>query len=111
MLCSGCGNPFAIAIRRMYVTVESGEKVPIEKCDKCGALKVEAMPDVSDVHEPYFDEHLANKVHPNGQWVNSRRDKANKLKELGLREKRESTIKYIKDVKARQRYFRDQFGG
>ena len=108
MICSNCGNKEAYCIRGGY---DSKTKTHYESCDVCGNQRVVAMPDVSDVHEPYFDEHLADSKHPDGQWITSRYQKAAILRSLNLREKRESTIKYIKDPVERQRYFKDSFGG
>ena len=110
MKCNNCGNEFAVSLRGGYFTNEKGERQKWESCDRCSKFSVAAMPDCSDVHEPYFDEHLADKQHPQGQWIYSRGHKASVLKQLGLREKRESTVKYIEDVKSRQKYFRDTFG-
>lgn len=104
MICSQCKNENAIRIQVRYT--KHGR---VETCEKCGNLSLEGLPDVSDVHEPYFDEHLADAKHPDGRWIHSRRQKAEVLKEMGLREKRESAIPYIKDEGARRRYFRNHF--
>jgi hypothetical protein len=79
MICS-CGNEDASKVRIVYG--EDGGR--IECCDKCGQLDNSGCePDVF-FREPYFDEHLGNKVHPHGQWVFSKRHKARLLKEQGL---------------------------
>lgn len=110
MKCNSCGNEYAYHIRTGKYKKSNGEYERWEVCDRCGSLPVEGIPDVSDVHEPYFDEHLANAQHPDGQWIYSRKQKAEVLKSMGLREKRESTIPFIKDVEARRKYFRSKFG-
>lgn len=102
MRCNGCGNENAY-----HIYGSAGH----EFCDRCGDRKVVVLnDDVSSVHEPYFDEHLCDKAHPNGQWIHSRGQKAEILKQLGLREKRESNIPYISDARERQKYFRNKFG-
>ena len=110
MKCNNCGNEYAFHVRMGSDKDENGKRVTWERCDKCSDIRVDAMPDVSDVHEPYFDEHLADLKDPQGQMVYSRKDKSEKLKALGLREKRESKIKYYSDPKQRQTYFIDNFG-
>ena len=59
----------------------------------------------------YFDEHLRDKEHPKGRWIYSRQQKADVLKKLGLREKRESKIKFYKDPERRRKYCTDMWGG
>lgn len=111
MKCNGCGNDQAYRIRGGRVKTEDGRYVEYEVCDRCGDLHgVRLNEDVSQVHQPYFDEHLCDKAHPNGQMVYSRSHKADLLKQLGLREKSESKIPYIADVKKRRDYFRANFG-
>lgn len=105
MICNGCNNQEATRIRSHWTGTKWSDV-----CDKCGGVQVKLYDDVSPVHEPYFDEHLCDKEHPKGRWISSRAEKADVLDRLGIREKRESTIPYIKDVKQRQKYFREKFG-
>ena len=111
MICLGCGNQEAYRIRGGKYKDEYGKTVDYEVCDKCGSLKAEKRyEDVSRVDAPYFDEHLCDKEHPKGQWISSRHQKAAVLNKLGLREKSESKIPYIKDINKRREYFRSHFG-
>lgn len=100
MKCKNCGNEHAF-----YIRGGAGW----EMCDKCGAKPSNLTPDVSAVHEPYFDEHLCDKEHKNGQWIYSRGQKAEILNKMGLREKRESNIPFIKDTNARTKWFKERF--
>lgn len=56
-------------------------------CPQCGSKTKRLMSPtriICDL-EPYFDENLADpKKSPHGQWVMSRQDKKNKLKEQNL---------------------------
>lgn len=111
MICSGCGNTKAYRIRGGSYKDEDGKYIKYEICNECGKLKSEKLnEDVSSVHEPYWDEHLCDKENPKGQWVSSRRQKADILNKLQLREKSESKIPYIKDINKRREYFRSHFG-
>jgi len=111
MICSGCGNKEAYRISGGTYKDENGQRVKYEVCDKCGKLRAEKTnEDVSQVHEPYWDEHLCDKENPHGQWIHSRIQKAAVLNKLQLREKRESKIPYIKDINKRREYFRSHFG-
>lgn len=107
MKCAGCGNENAFNIKIGKYKNEQGEYEKYELCDRCGGVRHNAIPDVTDVHEPYFDEHLIDKTHPEGQWIHSRGQKAELLKVRGWREKRESKIPYIQDPIKREKYFKE----
>ena len=110
MLCRGCGNTEAYRIRSGYYKNEQGQRTAYDVCDKCGDVRnISLSPDVSDVKEPYFDPNLCDKEHKHGQWISSRGHKAEILKKLGLREKRESNIPYIKDLDKRRKWFKNNF--
>jgi hypothetical protein len=112
MICNNCKNQNATKWRKGTCKNEKGERVHYEYCDKCGDINNECLlPDVSDVKEPYFDEHLCDARHRHGQMIYTRRQKSEVLNRLGLREKRESTIPYIKDVEQRKKYFKSHYEG
>lgn len=96
---------FASRINAVYVDGKI-----LEVCEKCGDLKIKGLPDVSEVHAPYFDENLRDNEHRKGTLITSRFQKAEVLKRLGLREYRESTVKYYSDPNKRRNYCRDNFG-
>ena len=108
MICRTCKNENAYNIRAYW---DKERQSFYDTCDRCGAIRLDAAPDVSDVHEPYFDENLCTKERPQGTWIHSRGQKAQMLKALGLREKRESNIKYYADPEKRKKYFREQGWG
>lgn len=74
---SGCGNKEARALRIHY-----DKKGNWCECDKCGLVNA----GIADVYfdKPYFDEHLADSKHKEGQWINSKAHKAQVLREQGL---------------------------
>lgn len=61
-------------------------------CNLCEqTLQLSAtQPDVY-FREPYFDEHLADKDNPHGQYINSKRHKARIMKDLRLKESGDKT--------------------
>lgn len=88
-----------------------------ESCDCCGRVIVSALPDVSCPTGGYFDENLADKDHPKGQFIRSKEHKAGVLRQLGLEEagsnRNPTTGKvtpYIADPEKRKRYCRENFG-
>ena len=85
MKCNGCGNEHASKIHIYYITTELKERLKMEKCDSCGVVSSPYLPDVYFEH-PYFDEHIADLKNPQGMWIESKSDKARKMKNLGLRE-------------------------
>jgi len=112
MICS-CGNENATQWRKVY----DAEGNSLECCETCGQVRTPAIPDVY-FKEPYHDEHLADKLHPHGQYVESRRHKARLLKELGLREAGGDknpilgkVAPFISDVGRRRKHFKENFGG
>jgi hypothetical protein len=58
-------------------------------CDRCGGLKNDVGFDDVYFDGPYKDPHLIDYKNPaerNGVWINSRREKAERLQKLGWRE-------------------------
>ena len=113
MRCGGCGNQEAGRIRILY---HDGKRH--EFCDKCGGLGSVGVPDVFCPGGGYFDENLADREHPKGQFVHGKRHKAMLLKKLNRAEwgdaKNPVTGKvtpYIKDPEKRRRYCIENFGG
>lgn len=114
MKCA-CGNEEAAYVR-VFFDQKTGQKTH-EICDKCGNVDI---PVLSDVYfkEPYFDEHLADKDHKHGRWVYSKRQKAQIMKEQGLREAGSDVNPvlgrpqpHISDVDKRRKFYKDNFGG
>lgn len=78
MTCKGCGNEEAYRWRKRDDGAES--------CDKCSSISSPWLPDVY-FKEPYLDPNLAHPDRPkekDGVWVESRRHKAQLMKEQGL---------------------------
>ena len=85
MICRTCGNQNAV---RIHIFYDSESATRTETCDSCGALGNLYAPDVY-FDRPYLDPNLVTpKDHnsPDGIWVESKRHKAQLLKEQGLRE-------------------------
>ena len=79
LICDTCGNKAAI---RMRFTERGG------CCDHCGRLSSVESPDVY-FNRPYLDPNLIDVYKPeqrNGVWIESRRQKAEIMKRLGVRE-------------------------
>ena len=99
MKCRGCGNKEADRTRTRFVDGKF-----IDVCNMCADLSgIRLYDDVSQVHTPYYDEHLKTEI-------TSRAQKADVMKRLNVREKSESTIPYIKDPEKRRKYCLDKFG-
>lgn len=81
MICNGCGNQAAYAVRTTY-----GDGRVEESCNACGGGH--SMANVPDVYfkEPYVDEHLGSEEFPGPKTINSRAEKAYWLKKCNLRE-------------------------
>lgn len=80
MICNGCGNPRARRIR----AYEGGDEI----CDLCGGLGSVTLPDTY-FREAYVDPHLIDPKKPeerNGVLISSKREKAERMKRLGVRE-------------------------
>jgi hypothetical protein len=99
---------------RVYYEGKTNQK--FEYCEKCGQMPSVYIPDVS-FQKPYFDEHLCDKSHPQGQWIHSKRQKAELLRQRNLVEagdrinpKLGYPTPFIKDEKKRQKFFKDNFG-
>jgi ribosome-binding protein aMBF1 (putative translation factor) len=110
--CKGCGNK---SPARVHIEYSEGDK--IEVCDRCGDFhRTSVVPDVY-FNKPYYDEHLAEPHNPNG-YIGSRREKAEAMKRLNLREAGDKKnkilgkpIPYIADPVKRRKFFMDNFGG
>ena len=112
MICQ-CGNDKATRISGCMD--EKGDYKEI--CEVCG--DIQGLVTIPDLYFKgrYFDEHITDDHHRNGTWVESRRHKAKLLKERKLHESGDMInpilgrpAPVIKDVKARQRFFRDNYG-
>lgn len=108
MRCNGCGNEKALHVR-----IGKG----FEICDKCGSLPTTSLPDVFFEGTGYFDENLADKQHPKGQYIHSRRQKAEIIRKLGLREAGSDInpdtgkqLPYIPNPQKRRKFLIDNFG-
>lgn len=80
MICNACGNQNAIRFQMR----ESGGSC----CDHCGTLRSVDNPDVF-FSGPYLDPNLVDVNKPEqkrGVWIESRRQKAEIMKKLGVRE-------------------------
>lgn len=116
MKCS-CGNENALHIRIRWGKDEDGKRRKYEFCEHCGDVPLVSQPDVY-FRSPYFDEHLADKEHPHGQHITSKRHKAEILKKLNMEEvgsrKNPVTGKPIpyfgSDGVKMRKYFKDNFG-
>lgn len=86
MKCDGCGSSEATkVVARIGANGQLEESCNI--CDPSIVLTIN-VPDVY-FDKPYFDSNLGDANKPgcgHGQWVNSKRHKAQILKEQGLRE-------------------------
>ena len=84
MICRGCGNQAAHIVRTRYL-----EGIAEEVCNGCeGALHMGlSAADVYFPGQPYHDENIGDhKTSPGGEWITSKRHKAERLRALGLRE-------------------------
>jgi len=112
MICQ-CGNQTAIRMRIYFDEKGNASEV----CEKCGELdNTNGCPDVF-FERPYLDEHLTDDAHKNGIYVESKRHKAQLLKERGLREAGSDInprlgrpMPFIKDPERRRRFMIDNFG-
>lgn len=81
LLCAGCGNGSALVVRSVYLL-----EGKVETCDKCGGVPLVSCPDVF-FDKPYHDANIGDhKSSPGGEWITSKKHKADRLKALGLRE-------------------------
>ena len=80
MLCDGCGNQHATRIRANSMGMI---------CNRCGDIRGINIPDVF-FPGPYIDPHLVDTSKPNqvknGVFISSRREKAEIMRKLGVRE-------------------------
>lgn len=79
MICSGCGNDRAYAVR---IRFSEGGKV--ESCDMCSA-GFRGVPDVY-FKGAYWDENLATHEHPGPKFITSRQEKKHWLEKCNVRE-------------------------
>ena len=85
MTCNGCGNANAHIISGRHEPGRDGRY--IECCDQCGAVKAPTVPDVY-FREPYVDPHLIRNCmeEKDGVLITSAKMKAERMRELGVRE-------------------------
>ena len=82
MICNGCGNPTAVRVR----ITSDGESCNASDCGRLG-MDV-GVPDVY-FKKPYLDPHLVDVRKPeqrHGVWIESRRQKAEIMNRLNVRE-------------------------
>jgi len=86
MICDGCGNQKAW---RQTIRWDDTTHEKFETCDRCGDCSGGGVPDVY-FRSPEWVEHLADENDPKtwdkGTFVTSKRQKAEVMKRLNLRE-------------------------
>ena len=82
MRCNRCGSDDSIRMRIIYDTETNRTH---EICDRCGFRTSVCIPDTY-FRTPYFDENLADEQHTHGQFIESKRHKAQIMRQLGIRE-------------------------
>lgn len=82
MICAGCGNPGAVVVRSWF---ENGYYTEVCNDKNCGDLAMPWRPDVY-FRKPELVENLGDEHNPHGILVESKRHKANLLRQQGLRE-------------------------
>jgi hypothetical protein len=88
MMCAGCGNKAAFALRVRF-TKEDGS---VETCDVCGKVSAcaAATPDVYWPGRGHYDDNIVDQSTGKPIFLESRRHKAQLMKEQGMREANDS---------------------
>lgn len=77
MICLNCNSTEA----KIWRKCEDGT----ESCNNCSNVRNPGLPDVY-FKQPYFDPNLADKKNPQGRWIDSKGQKAQIMKDIGVRE-------------------------